>query len=399
MTEQCVILLGGLGTRLGDLTRSVPKPLLPVGGAPFVDVLVSEAIRRGFTRFLFLAGVMSDQVVAHAAVLQARYTQATFVVSIEPEPLGTGGALAHAWHHLDDSFLLLNGDTWFDFNWLDLFRMAAGTFSALGGRQVPSADRYESIERNADGLVQRIVPRGEAEGTCIINGGVYLIRKSHIAGLNGRLSFESDILPRLVDRGQLKVMQYPGYFIDIGVPETYERAQVELPARFFRPALFLDRDGVMNEDSGYVGSAERFVWIPGAIDAIRRANNLGWHVFVVTNQAGVARGLYTEDDVLALHRWINRELRAQGGYVDDWRYCPFHPDATIESYRGRHPWRKPAPGMLLDLIEHWPVDVGRSIMIGDKDLDMEAAAAAGISGSLFAGGDLDQFLAPSLALP
>lgn len=110
VTEQCVILLGGLGTRLGDLTRSVPKPLLPVGGAPFVDVLVSEAIRRGFTRFLFLAGVMSDQVVAHAAVLQARYTQATFVVSIEPEPLGTGGALAHAWHHLDDSFLLLNGD-------------------------------------------------------------------------------------------------------------------------------------------------------------------------------------------------------------------------------------------------------------------------------------------------
>lgn len=160
--------------------------------------------------------------------------------------------------------------------------------------------------------------------------------------------------------------------------------------------MFLDRDGVLNIDIGYAHRADQIRWVDGAAAAIGRLNAAGYRVFVVTNQAGIARGYYAADDVETLHRWMDAELQRQGARIDDWRYSPYHPDHQAERFADKAAWRKPAPGMLLDLMAAWPVDRDASFMVGDRASDMEAADAAGISGYLFAGGDLDAFIAELL---
>jgi D-glycero-D-manno-heptose 1,7-bisphosphate phosphatase len=209
-------------------------------------------------------------------------------------------------------------------------------------------------------------------------------------------SLEGDVLPVLARAGRLRGTLGHGYFRDIGVPDDFARAQTEIPTLLRRKALFLDRDGVLNVDHGYVGSRDRFEWVDGARDAIRHATEAGWHVFIVTNQAGVARGHFDEAAVHDLLDWIGDQARQAGGTIDDARYCPYHPDGTVEAYRQVHPWRKPLPGMLLDLIEMWELDRGKAVMVGDQETDMRAAEAAGVSGYLFRGGNLLSFLRPIL---
>jgi D-glycero-D-manno-heptose 1,7-bisphosphate phosphatase len=158
------------------------------------------------------------------------------------------------------------------------------------------------------------------------------------------------------------------------------------------PAVFLDRDGTLNHDLGYVHRVADFHWLPGALNAIRRLNGSGYFVFIVTNQSGVARGLYDEIAIRDLHHWMNEELHTAGARIDDIRYCPHHPQASVAAYRAACSCRKPAAGMLLDLMNCWPVIRETSIMIGDKESDAAAGRAAGIAAAIVPAGGLESFV-------
>ena len=160
-----------------------------------------------------------------------------------------------------------------------------------------------------------------------------------------------------------------------------------------KPALFLDRDGVLNEDRGYVCRWEDFRWIEGARETVGAFNAAGWLVIVVTNQSGVGRGYYTEDDMHVLHARMSQDLAEAGAHIDAFYHAPHHPEAPVEAYRHPDPpLRKPNPGMLLQAMQEWPVDAEASLMIGDKPSDLEAAMRAGVRSVLFGGSDLAAFL-------
>jgi D-glycero-D-manno-heptose 1,7-bisphosphate phosphatase len=166
-----------------------------------------------------------------------------------------------------------------------------------------------------------------------------------------------------------------------------------------RPALFLDRDGVLNEDRGYVHAWEDFAWVPGAREAVAAFNRAGWMVVVVTNQSGIGRGYYEEADMHALHAQMQEELNAIGARVDAFYFAPQHPDAALDHYRHPDPPdRKPNPGMIVRALSDLPIDRDRSILVGDKPSDLEAAERAGVRAALFEGGNLQTFL-EGLGLP
>ena len=398
--RQCAVLVGGLGTRLGARTATTPKPILPCGDRPFLAWLLREFVRYGVTDFLLLTGHLSGEVEKAAAAIQESLPKsATVALSEEPFRAGTGGAVFHARKRLDERFLLCNGDSLFDSNLANLLADSArddpGVIGRMMLRRLHDASRFGTVELDGDRVTAFLErPPTGVTNAGVINAGVYLFNHGLIETLTPSCSLERDIMPKLAEQGSLRGTLGSGYFRDIGIPEDFDLAQREIPALLRRRALFLDRDGVINIDHGHVGSRDRFEWVDGARDAIRYATQAGWHVFVVTNQSGVARGYYDEAAVRDLLEWIAGEALRVGGAIDDVRYCPFHPDAVVDAYRRVSDWRKPAPGMLLDLIRAWDLDPARSVLVGDQITDLQAAAAAGIEGHLFPGGNLLAFVQP-----
>jgi D-glycero-D-manno-heptose 1,7-bisphosphate phosphatase len=388
--RQAVILVGGLGTRLGERTKTIPKPMLPVGGRPFLDTLIDEIARYdAFDEILLLAGHKAESILARYD--GTVWGRARLAVSLEQAPLGTAGALVHAAGRLQERFLLLNGDSFFDFNILDLAARAKSSLVHMALRADVVGDRFGRVVLDGDRVRSFIAPGQGATGP--VNAGVYVVARGILARVGGLpASLEQDVFPALAADGAMTGTSYRGYFIDIGIPEDFARADVELIEQLRRPAVFFDRDGVLNHDSGYTFEAGKLQWIEGAQEAVKAVNDAGYFAFVVTNQSGVARGFYEESHVHALHRWMADEMAAIGAHIDAFEYCPDHPDGTVERYRRVNDRRKPGAGMITDLLARFPVNADKSLLVGDKPSDLEAARAAGLQGHLFSGGNLEAFV-------
>lgn len=393
MIKQAVFLVGGKGERLGHLTQDCPKPLLPLTpDKRFLDVLLVEAARHGFSDIILLAGYLGEQF--EQLYNGARVLDSHVRVIREASAQGTGGAVRSAANYLDDQFLLSNGDSFFDFNLRGFARpLARNSDARLALRLVDEPSRYGTVEVSGGKITKFREKDAAKNDPALVNGGVYIITKSALQHFEIPCSIEQDIFPQLAGRNRLEGEIFDGYFLDIGLPETFAVAQSEIIQQISRPIAFLDRDGVLNFDAGYTYRPEDLMWKPGAREAIRLLNDLGYYVIVVTNQAGVARGFYETDDVLKFHASMQHQLNDIGAFIDAFYFCPYHPDATVAKYRANNHFdRKPNPGMLLRALDEWPHDRHRSFLIGDQNSDLQAAFNAGIRGYLFEGSNLLEFI-------
>ena len=376
MLSQAIILCGTTATGR-DCPTQAALTLRPFAGKPFIEHLIQDVSRFGIDRITLLADATSEI----AALYDGRILHHC---AIEVIAVPAGASPLHcARDRLAPSFLLLNGACWSD---ADLVVLAHRWHCARSAQ--PSLAGMVLMQGYDPAALRDRTDASPAPGT-LINTGVYILQRDALAPFwsSGETSLDA-ILSTLSAEGRLRIETAPGNSIFLDLRDSARSFAHRLIARRTRPALFLDRDGTLNVDRGYTFRPADLVWQTEAREAVRCANRAGYYVFVVTNQSGVSRGLFTDADVQAFHAAMQSSLFEVEAHIDAIEWCPHHVDGTIERYSKPCRRRKPAPGMIEDLLAAWPVDVKTSLMIGDRDSDIEAAAAAGITGVPFHGGSL-----------
>ncbi|OHD55429.1 MAG: hypothetical protein A2Y33_11580 [Spirochaetes bacterium GWF1_51_8] len=378
---KALILAGGFGTRLVHVVKDVPKPMAPVAGKPFLEYPLFSLKRQGITDIVLLTGHKSEMIESHFGGGSKFGVKISY--SVETSPLGTAGAIKRAVDvfgiGMDEQFLVLNGDTWFDIDFA-LFE----SFHRNGNRALSIALKYrEDVRRYGavklrDDSIEGFIEKSPALGDGFINGGIYMMTPAALDGVeDGKaVSFETFVMPRLLEgKSSVGGIPFGGRFIDIGVPDDYYLADRELPRWIERAsekirAAFLDRDGIIIEDSVYPHLPEHMKLVDGVVPFLKNVSEAGYRPIIVTNQAGIAKGVYGEQAYRAFHGAILDALEREGVGILDTFYCPFHPEAKIKAYRKESLLRKPEPGMILLAADKHFVDVGRSFMVGDKQSDV-----------------------------
>lgn len=374
--REAIVLAGGFGTRLAHVVPDVCKPMAPVAGRPFLRFIMDNLAKAHFDHVVIADGYRREQIEDYFG---GAYRGLGIEYSSETEPLLTGGATKKALAGCSSDWVfVLNGDTWLD---LDFAEMAAVAESLPDSVQAVVAvkrmfdfERYGTVDVDDDGTLVAFHEKDYCKDG-LINAGVYLIRRDSLDDMPKAFSLESDWFERVVSDGVLYAVECTGDFIDIGVPDDYAFAQdmFKSMAQGWKLALF-DRDGTINVDTGHLYEPEKLELISSTVDIMRRySEDPDFKIAIVTNQAGIAKGLYTEADMRKLHHCIERELAEFGVRVDAWYFCPHHPD-----YTGVCGCRKPAPGMLKAAMRDFDAKPEDCVMYGDRKTDEAAAKAVGI---------------------
>lgn len=348
--------------------------MAPVAGHPFLYYIIRYLESQGITRFIFSLGYRHEVV---ETFLQTHFPSLSYTCVIEQEPLKTGGAIKLALSAVEsEHVLVMNGDTLFkaDLRELESIHLDKNAECTLALKPMLQFERYGAVTTTEDGRIigfeeKKYLDRGN------INGGVYLLNKKKFLSQDWPefFSFESEYLQKDCRTRIFFGVIQDRYFIDIGIPEDFNKAQVDLihfPFATNEPdrtwTLFLDRDGVINvnKDDSYVFNREEFIFKEGTLDAIARLSRLFGRIIVITNQRGVGKGLMSEADLHDIHSYMKSNIEMAGGRIDDIFYCTSTDNA--------HPDRKPSPGMAFRAQEKYPeIDFSKAVMVGDKSADMQ----------------------------
>lgn len=377
MTTTAIILAGGFGTRLQSIVSDVPKPMAPVNEKPFLYWLLQYCSRQGIKEVILSVGYKSEVIENYFG---DTFRNISLKYSYEKEPLGTGGAIFESLRHTNATeVFVLNGDSFFriDYNLFYQQHKQQATPLSVALKSMINFERYGVVKINSS---NRIIEFEEKRSTVTgnINGGVYILNRNLFLekNLSEKFSFEKDFMEKFLIQENITGFIYNDYFIDIGIPEDYEKANREFWKLSIDKSwtLFLDRDGVINKktENDYVRNLSMFEWLSGAKEAIGKLSKIFGRVVVVSNQQGVGKGLMTEKDVKTINDFISKEVEQAGGKIDAFYFAP-----QLKSEN--HPNRKPGTGMAFLAKNDFPeTDFIKSVIVGDSASDMEFGKSLGM---------------------
>jgi D-glycero-alpha-D-manno-heptose 1-phosphate guanylyltransferase len=378
--SSAIILAGGLGTRLREAVPDLPKCMAPVAGRPFISYVIDFLRMQGVQRFIFSLGYKSEVIENY---LKQQYPTLEYLIVIEKEPLGTGGAIRLAINKANEkNVIVANGDTLFKVDLKTAFALHQSNTAecTLALKPMQNIDRYGVVKINSKGKVESFLEK-QFYPSGLINGGLYILNKEMFLrrSFEEKFSFEKEYLEKYVAEGDFYGSVQESYFIDIGIPEDYNKAQTDLQRGHLELnqidktwTLFLDRDGVINEEKvgEYVLHWGEFIFSKGVLEVFKKLSDKFGRVIVISNQRGVGKELMTEADLQSIHLEMQREVEIVGGKIDKIYYCIEKEDTCFN--------RKPNPGMAFQAIQDFPdIDLAKTIMVGNKPSDMRFGRSAG----------------------
>lgn len=387
-----IIMAGGKGTRVAEINKTVPKPMIEIMGKPILEYQIELLKEQGFKEITIIVGHLREKIVSYFGGGENHGIEIKYIQ--EDEPLGTAGALFY-FRDSQEDILLINGDIIFDMNLSKLieFHEEHGAEATIVTH--PNSHPYDSgiVECDKD---SKVIAWGHKEEKRKwyrnnVNAGIHIIGKKVLKRFNElkRLDLDRDVLKPLIADGTLYSYSTTEYIKDMGTPDRYYKVVEDLQSGLVKrrnisrkqKAIFLDRDGTINKYVGFLTEIEKFELKEDVAKAIKLINDSEYLAIVVTNQPVVARGEVTEKELNRIHAKMETLLGNEGAYVNDIFYCPHHPDAgfdgEVRELKIVCNCRKPEIGLFLQAQEKYNIDLAQSWMVGDTQTDMLAGKRAG----------------------
>lgn len=362
--RQAVILSGGKGTRLKQVSKNVPKPLIKLDGVPFLKYQINYLSQFPFQEIILLCGYKQKKFENFADNIKQK--KIPIKVIYEDKILGTGGAIINAKKYLDDIFFLCNGDTFFQINLIDFFHKFTKEKSdgIIALKKSNNNNRYSEVKVNKN--IITLFSDLPVKKNKLYNCGYYFFKKKLFFEKKIKKSLENEMLPIICKKYKISYKTFSDKLLDIGIPKDLKYAEIYFKKFNKRKYILLDRDGVINKENNYVHKWKDFKLIPGIIKLLKNLNKKKIPIFIVSNQAGVGKGYYGISDVENLHNKFINFLTSKKIFINQIYYCCHHKKATINKFKKNCSFRKPNNSFFKLIRKSWNLKSNNAILIEDN---------------------------------